>query len=150
MNKLFLSAAMASLLLSSCINENKKESADTTNVSTLTPPAPAEDAVVDYNSMETPPQYPGGYAAFYKFLKDNIKYPETAKENKIEGSLLASFTIEKDGTLSNIKIDKKEMTTEFADEATRVLKLAEQWEPGMKNGKPVRVAYSIPIKFFVD
>ena len=51
---------------------------------------------------------------------------------------------------SNIKIDKKEMTTEFADEATRVLKLAEQWEPGMKNGKPVRVAYSIPIKFFVD
>lgn len=150
MNKLFLSAAMASLLLSSCINENKKESADTTNVSTLAPPVPAEDAVVDYNSMETPPQYPGGYAAFYKFLKDTIKYPETAKENKVEGSVLASFTIEKDGTLSNIKIDKKEMTTEFADEATRVLKLAGQWEPGMKNGKPVRVAYSIPIKFFVD
>lgn len=107
MNKLFLSAAMASLLLSSCINENKKESADTTNVSTLTPPAPAEDAVVDYNSMETPPQYPGGYAAFYKFLKDNIKYPETAKENKIEGSVLASFTIKKMEHYLTLKLIKR-------------------------------------------
>ena len=152
MKRLFLPSAFAMLLVASCVNESKKEAADSTAVTAAIPtPAPIdEDAPVDFTLVEKPPQYPGGYSAFYKFIGDNLKYPETAIENKVEGSVMASFIIEKDGTLTNIKIDKKKLGSGTDEEAIRVLKLAKKWEPGISNGKAVRVKYQIPIKFFLN
>jgi len=109
-------------------------------------PIKDDNTVYSFVSMETPPTYPGGMEKFYKFLHDNIKYPETAKENYIKGSVFVSFTIEKDGSLTEIKVDRK-LGYGTDEEAVRVLKLSKRWNPGIKNDRPVRVKYNIPIKF---
>lgn len=105
-----------------------------------------DNTVYSFVSMENPPAYPGGIEKFYKFLGDNIKYPPMAAENNIQGNVFVSFTVEKDGSLTDIKIDRK-LGYGTDEEAVRVLKLSKRWNPGMQNGKPVRVKYNIPIKF---
>ncbi|WP_293300438.1 energy transducer TonB [Pedobacter sp. UBA4863] len=105
-----------------------------------------DNTVYSFVSMENPPAYPGGIEKFYKFLGDNIKYPPMAAENNIQGNVFVSFTVEKDGALTDIKIDRK-LGYGTDEEAVRVLKLSKRWNPGMQNGKPVRVKYNIPIKF---
>ncbi|WP_461789191.1 energy transducer TonB [Pedobacter sp.] len=105
-----------------------------------------DNNVYNFVSMENPPAYPGGIEKFYKFLGDNIKYPPMAAENNIQGNVFVSFTVEKDGSLTDIKIDRK-LGYGTDEEAVRVLKLSRRWNPGMQNGKPVRVKYNIPIKF---
>lgn len=105
-----------------------------------------DNNVYSFVSMENPPAYPGGIEKFYKFLGDNIKYPPMAAENNITGNVFVSFTVEKDGSLTDIKIDRK-LGYGTDEEAVRVLKLSKRWNPGMQNGKPVRVKYNIPIKF---
>ncbi len=105
-----------------------------------------DNNVYSFVSMENPPAYPGGIEKFYKFLGDNIKYPAMAAENNIQGNVFVSFTVEKDGSLTDIKIDRK-LGYGTDEEAVRVLKISRRWNPGMQNGKPVRVKYNIPIKF---
>lgn len=105
-----------------------------------------DNTVYSFVSMENPPSYPGGMEKFYKFLNDNIKYPEVAKENNIQGNVFVSFTVEKDGSLTELRVDRK-LGYGTDEEAVRVLKLSKRWNPGIKNGKPVRVKYNIPIRF---
>lgn len=105
-----------------------------------------DNTVYSFVSMETPPSYPGGIVKFYQFLMSTIKYPKLAVENNIQGHVFVSFTVEKDGSLTDIKIDRK-LGYGTDEEAVRVLGLSEKWNPGTQNGKPVRVKYNIPIKF---
>jgi protein TonB len=113
---------------------------------------PKQAAVVEDNnvysfvSMENPPTYPGGIEKFYAFLSANIKYPPMAQEQNIQGNVHVSFTVEKDGSISDARVERK-LGYGTDEEAIRVLKLAKRWNPGMQNGKPVRVKYNIPIKF---
>ncbi|RZL58621.1 MAG: TonB family protein, partial [Pedobacter sp.] len=83
---------------------------------------------------------------FYEYLGKNIKYPTMAADNEIQGNVFVSFVVEKDGSLTDIKIDRK-LGYGTDEEALRVLKLSKRWNPGMQNGKAVRVKYNIPIKF---
>lgn len=108
--------------------------------------AQSDSSIYNFVSMENPPKYPGGMAGFYKFLGSNIKYPETAIKNKTQGSVLVSFVVEKDGTLSDIQVNRK-LGSGTDEEAVRVLKLAQKWQPGIQDGKIVRVKYNLPIKF---
>lgn len=96
--------------------------------------------------LEVMPEPVGGAAAWAKFLQKNLRFPAVAQEKGVSGRVLMSFIIEKDGTLSNIKVDR-EAGYGFDEEATRVLKLAKAWKPGVQNGQNVRVRYSIPISF---
>ncbi len=105
-----------------------------------------EEKVYSFVSMETPPSYPGGIEKFYKFLGENIKYPAEAFQNNIQGNVFVSFTVEKDGSLTDIKIDRP-LGHGTDEEAVRVLKLSRRWNPGVQKGKVVRVKYNIPIKF---
>jgi protein TonB len=113
---------------------------------------PKQAAVVEdnnlysYVSMENPPMYPGGMQKFYDWLGATIKYPAMASENNIQGTVYVSFTVEKDGMLTDIKIDRK-LGYGTDEEAVRVLKMSKRWNPGMQNSKPVRVKYNIPVKF---
>jgi len=107
---------------------------------------PIDDKVYNFVAMENPPNYPGGVGAFYKFLANNIKYPLLASDNEIQGTVYVSFTVEKDGSLNDIKVDRK-LGYGTDEEAVRVLKLSKRWNPGMQNGRVVRVKYNIPIKF---
>ena len=106
----------------------------------------SDNAVYSFVSMETPPSYPGGIAKFYQFLGANIKYPKLAAQNNIKGHVFVSFTVEKDGSLTDIKIDRK-LGYGTDEEAVRVLSLSPKWNPGTQKGVAVRVKYNIPIKF---
>lgn len=108
--------------------------------------AQEDKTVYNFVSMETPPTYPGGMASFYKFLGENISYPQQAKDENVQGNVFVSFTVEKDGSLNDIKVDRK-LGAGTDEEAIRVLKLSKNWNPGMQNGKVVRTKYNIPIKF---
>jgi periplasmic protein TonB len=92
------------------------------------------------------PEPVGGTNAWSKFLNKNLRFPAAAQEEGVSGKVWLSFIIEKDGSLSNIVVDRG-AGHGFDEEALRVLKLAKAWKPGMQNGQPVRVKYQIPINF---
>jgi len=99
-----------------------------------------------FAQVEMQPQFPGGLQAFGVFLGQNIHYPADDAKNKIQGRVICTFIVEKDGTLSNIKA-LRSPTEAMAKEALRVLALSPVWKPGYQNGKLVRVAYTVPINF---
>jgi protein TonB len=105
-----------------------------------------DDKLYTPNGIDVLPTPVGGEAAWSKFLTKNLRYPSVAQEEGIGGRVYLSFIIEKDGHLSNIVVDRG-AGHGFDEEALRVLKLAKAWKPGMQNGQPVRVKYSIPINF---
>jgi len=105
-----------------------------------------DESIHSINGLEYMPEPVGGAAAWNKFLSKNLRFPSVAQEEGVGGKVFLSFIIEKDGSLSNITVDKA-AGHGFDEEALRVLKLAKAWKPGMQNGQPVRVKYSIPITF---
>lgn len=105
-----------------------------------------DQTVYNFVAMENPPSYPGGMASFYKFLGENVKYPKQAKDENIQGNVFVSFTVEKDGSLNDIVVNKA-LGGGTDEEAVRVLKLSKRWNPGLQNGKVVRVKYNLPIRF---
>ena len=98
------------------------------------------------DGIDTYPEFTGGHAAFVKFLTRNLRYPEGAVERDIQGKVLVSFIIEKDGRLSNIKIIRG-IGNGCDEEAIRVLEKSPKWKPGVQNKQNVRVAYTLPINF---
>lgn len=99
-----------------------------------------------YSAVEIAPGYPGGEQAFNNYLQDHIVYPPYAKKNNVQGRVFISFVVEKNGELSNFKV-MRTPSNDLADEAVRVLRSTNRWSPGLQNGKPVRVAYTVPINF---
>ncbi|MET3033723.1 M56 family metallopeptidase [Flavobacterium johnsoniae] len=103
------------------------------------------DFKVSYDTTSVnEPQFPGGITEFYKFIGKNFKMPAEASKNKVQGKVLMEFMIEKDGSLSEIKV-KKDLGYGLAEEAVRVLRLSPKWIPATENGEPVRVSYGLPI-----
>lgn len=82
----------------------------------------------------------------YKFLGAQIKYPEAAKNEKAEGLVVITFVVETDGSLGSFE-SVKTVRQDFSDEVIRVLKLSPKWKPGQKDGKAVKVKYTLPFKF---
>ncbi len=105
-----------------------------------------ENKVNNYISIVSPPLFNGGMEKLSAFLEKSIIYPIEALDNDIQGIIIVNFNVEKNGSLSNIKTDKK-IGFGIDEEAIRVIKLTKSWTPAMQNGKAVKVAYSIPIKF---
>lgn len=92
------------------------------------------------------PQYPGGEKARTKYMIGAVKYPTEAKEKGIEGVVYISFIVEKNGTITNVKVVKG-IGGGCDEEALRVTKEMPKWLPGKNKGKPVRVQMTIPMKF---
>ena len=109
---------------------------------------PTVDDKKIYNAggIDIMPEPVGGEKAWAKFLNKNLRFPYAAQEEGVSGRVILSFIIEKDGSLSNISVERQAGHS-FDEEALRVLKLARAWKPGMQNGQPVRVRYDIPINF---
>jgi len=99
-----------------------------------------------FDVVEQMPEYPGGMQALFEYLGQNLKYPEDAKEQKIEGRVIAIFVVETDGSISNVEVVKPVFPSLDA-EAVRVLSGMPKWKPGMQSGKVVRVKYTVPINF---
>lgn len=105
---------------------------------------PEDDKV--YEVVEQMPQFVGGDASLMKYLSENVKYPVEAQKNGVQGRIVISFIVEKDGAVSNVKIARS--VDDLLDkEACRVVKQMPKWTPGMQNGKPVRVKYNVPVSF---
>lgn len=96
--------------------------------------------------VEQKPEFPGGDAALMKYISDNIRYPKNAHDNKIEGRVVISFVIRKDGTIGETKI-LRSVDPELDAEALRVVRSLPAFTPGKMNGKAVAVWYTIPITF---
>ena len=99
-----------------------------------------------FDVVEQMPEYPGGMQALFEYLGQNLKYPEDAKEQKVEGRVIAIFVVETDGSISNVEVVKPVFPSLDA-EAVRVLSGMPKWKPGMQSGKVVRVKYTVPINF---
>lgn len=100
-----------------------------------------------YVVVDELPKYPGGDEARFKFLQNNVKYPKVATYNGIKGVVYITFIVEKDGSLSNIKL-LQGIGGGCDEEALRVARLMPKWTPGKRKGQPVRVYVNMPIRFF--
>ena len=108
------------------------------------PPAVEETKVFDV--VEQMPSFKGGDAALMEWLSKNIKYPVVAEENGIQGRVVATFVVERDGSITDVKIVKS-VDPSLDKEAVRVLKAMPKWIPGKQNGQAVRVKYTVPVTF---
>jgi len=102
-----------------------------------------------FTSVEQVPEFPGGLMAFGRFLSSNIKYPKADFDNGTQGRVIVTFIVEKDGSLSTMKITRG-ISESLDNESLRVLKLSPNWKPGIQNGRPVRVQYSVPVSFTLN
>ena len=96
--------------------------------------------------VEDDPEFPGGMDSLKAFIERNLVYPQWAKDNKIEGKVYVSFTVEIDGSISNVKV-LRDIGGGCGAEAIRVVMKMPKWKPGKQRGKPVRVQFNLPIEF---
>lgn len=108
--------------------------------------APADNKVTHLVVVEQNPEFPGGYSAMLKYLKDHISYPSTAQESGITGTVFVSFVVSKTGEISNTRI-LRGIGQACDEEAIKVVNDMPRWLPGMQNGSAVSVVFQIPIKF---
>ena len=120
------------------------EVAEKNNKGVVSMDSPEADGAFDV--VEQMPQYPGGIGEMMKFLSITVKYPEAAEKAGTQGRVIVSFIVEKDGSVSNAKVQKS-VSEELDAEALRVVNAMPKWTPGMQKGQAVRVKYTIPISF---
>lgn len=106
-----------------------------------------EDEIHDI--VEVMPEFPGGQPALLEYLKNNIRYPEEAKETGLMGKVFVGFVVRKDGSITDVTI-KRGVHASLDKEAVRVIKAMPKWKPGMNNGKAVHCRMIVPIKFSLD
>jgi len=99
-----------------------------------------------FEIVEVLPEYPGGQDSMMKFISSNVQYPEEALNAEIQGTVVIQFIIEKDGSISNIKV-VRDVGGGLGEEAARVVGMMPAWKPGMQLGEPVRVKIAAPVRF---
>ena len=99
-----------------------------------------------FDTVEQMPEYPGGMQAMIAFLQTNMKYPEDAAKQKVEGRVMVQFIVETDGSVSDVHVAKQVFPSLDA-EAIRVVQAMPKWTPGKEKGQVVRVKYNLPIVF---
>lgn len=109
--------------------------------------ASSKDDVLTY--VEEMPSFPGGDIALLNFISQNCKYPLNAQINGIHGKVVVSFIVERDGTISDVKIARS-VESSLDYEAKKVVMAMPKWNPGKQNGIPVRVRHQVPVVFKID
>ncbi len=115
-------------------------------------PAPAKTGFVGnnddkvFNMVEHQPEFPGGEQKMVEYLSSNIRYPKAAKKDKVGGTVIVMFVIDKSGEVVDVKI-RKGVREDIDKEAFRVVSAMPKWRPGKMNGKNVSVQYNLPIRF---
>jgi protein TonB len=113
---------------------------------TSTGPAQEVDDNVVFQVVERMPSFPGGDAAMFKYLGDNIKYPVIAQENGVQGRVICQFVVNRDGSIVDIVVVRP-VDPSLDREAVRVIQSMPKWSPGQQRGKPVRVKFTLPVNF---
>ena len=99
--------------------------------------------------VENMPEFQGGDLGLMKFIQENVKYPEKAREYNITGKVFVSFIVDKQGNVTNVKIVRG-VDKNLDAEAKRVVSSLPKYKPGKQRGKPVRVMFTIPINFTLN
>ena len=111
------------------------------------PPAPKPEVSTKvFDVVEEMPSFPGGQGALMSYLASNIKYPVVAQENGVHGRVIVSFVVERDGSISDVRVARS-VDPSLDREAQRVVKSMPRWKPGKQNGSAVRVKYTVPVVF---
>ncbi len=113
------------------------------------PKAHTEDRVYEMFDIHKPPGFPGGDAELLKYLAENIKYPPLARENNIQGVVALAFVVDKDGRVREVNI-LKDIGGGCGKEALRVVASMPKWLPGEANGHPVKVRFTLPMRFRLE
>ena len=119
--------------------QDKKEKTTQTRKDTTT-----DDKI--YEVCEQMPIFEGGDAALLKYLRENLKYPDKTKDRGVQGRLVIGFIVEKDGSLTDVKV-LRPVDIDLDDEALKTVKAMPKWNPGKHNGQNVRVRHSVPVGF---
>lgn len=109
-------------------------------------PEPKEEETKVFDVVEQMPSFPGGDAALMQYLSSHIKYPAIAEENGVQGRVIVTFVVERDGSITDVKV-LKSADPSLDKEAVRVTKSMPKWIPGKQNGSSVRVKYTLPVTF---
>ena len=133
---------MASLIaLSAC--------SEMTECAMETKPVPPVTKAKEKNwscGLEQMPSFPGGQKALLEYLTANVRYPDDCEDTCVQGRVIVSFMVERDGSLSEAKV-MKSVYPSLDEEALRVVNSMPKWCPGKLNGKAVRIKYTIPVNF---
>ena len=124
---------------------NVKEAAPETAVDPSNPSALAE-APINFTVVQKIPEFPGGWSAFMQWLTKNLKYPIAAQKNKIQGMVVVSFIVNKDGSIAELKVSTS-VDPLLDKEALRVMKMMPNWKPGMDRNKVCRTMIAVPVVF---
>ncbi|HPE35252.1 MAG TPA: energy transducer TonB [Bacteroidales bacterium] len=125
------------------------ETDQTTEIPDFVPVVEEEEEVEEmeiFTVVESMPEFPGGDAARMKFLQENIKYPQLARESGIQGTVYVTFVVETDGKVTDVRV-LRGIGGGCDEEAVRVIQSMPRWIPGKQRGKPVRVQFNMPIRF---
>lgn len=99
-----------------------------------------------FDVVEQMPSFPGGQSALMQYLSSNIKYPVVAQENGVQGRVVVSFVVERDGSITDVQVARS-VDPSLDREAQRVVRNMPRWIPGKQNGQAVRVKYNVPVAF---
>jgi protein TonB len=124
------------------------EADETTEVEEYIPIEVDEEIVEEaaiFTVVESMPEFKGGMQELYTYLGNNIKYPVMAKESGIQGKVYLTFVVERDGSITDIRLLRGIGGCD--EEAIRVVTTMPNWKPGKQRGKPVRVQYTLPVRF---
>jgi protein TonB len=132
------------------IQEFNDETAQQTIVAPPPPPAPPREAPVAVDEIfvvvEDPASFPGGEVAMMQWLNNNIRYPVIAQENGIQGRVITSFVVERDGSITDVQV-MRGVDPSLDREAVRVIGQMPRWNPGKQRGQAVRVRFTLPVVF---
>ena len=109
-------------------------------------PEPKPEVEKVFDVVEQMPSFPGGPAALMEWLSNNVKYPVVAQENGVQGRVVVSFVVERDGSITDVKVVRG-VDPSLDKEASRVVRAMPRWIPGKQNGSAVRVKYNVPVAF---
>jgi len=112
-------------------------------------PEGTPDSNKAYDVVDEMPQFPGGPYALFEFISKNIQYPKEAEDANLQGRVIVSFVVEKDGSVSNAKVVRP-IDPLLDAEALRVVNSMPKWIPGKQNGEAIRIKYTVPVTFRLE
>lgn len=140
-NTFVLACALLTFSICNAQNTGATEPKDTIKV--------VEGKVFEMFDVEKQPEFPGGQEGLYKYLAENVKYPEEARKSNKSGMAALTFVIEKDGTVSTVNVIR-DPGMGMGEEAKRVVAAMPVWAPAEVKGKPVRVKFTLPVRFKLE
>lgn len=138
-----LSASTTSPLL---VGDGEAEALNA-KLSAALPPIPvASEQPLNFRIVQQMPEFPGGGSAFIQWLTRQLRYPPLAQSQKIQGRVVVSFIVNKDGSIADVKLEKS-INALLDREALRVIRMMPRWKPGVHNNQPCRTMVAVPVVF---